>query len=46
MQVKTVTIPTLEQPTADRLSPLLSGLPLELKDKMVAFIQGCFQVPL
>ena len=45
-QVKTVTIPTLEEPSLERLSPLLSGLALELKTKMVHFIQGCFQVRL
>lgn len=43
-KVKKVTIPTLQEPSASTLSPLLSGLPLELKDKMVNFIRGCFQV--
>ena len=42
-KVKKVTIPTLNQPDASSLSPLLGGLPLELKDKMVNFIVGCFQ---
>lgn len=45
-KVKKVTIPTLQEPSASTLSPLLSGLPLELKDKMVNFIRGCFQVRL
>lgn len=43
-KVKKVTIPTLATPDAASLSPLLGGLPLELKDKMVHFIGGCFQV--
>jgi len=44
-KVKKITIPTNKQPNADSLSPLLGGLPLELKDKMVNFIGGCFQAP-
>ena len=43
-KVKKVTIPTLLEPSTSTLSPLLSGLPLELKDRMVNFIRGCFQV--
>lgn len=43
-KVKKITIPTLKEPSTSNLSPLLSGLPLELKEKMVHFIRGCFQV--
>ena len=43
-QVKTVTIPTLEEPNADSLAALLASLPLELRRSMAAFICACFQV--
>ena len=45
-KVKKVTVLTLKDPSPSILSPLLAGLPLELKDKMTSFIQGCFQVRL
>lgn len=43
-KVKTVSIPTLKTASPEALAPLLSTLPLELKDKMAAFICGCHQV--
>ena len=43
-KVKKVTIPTFEEANGALLSPLLVNLPLELREKLVAFIQGCFKV--
>lgn len=43
-KVKQITIPTFEEASQDALSPLLSGIPLELREKLTAFIQGCFKV--
>ena len=39
-----VTIPTLGEASAEALAPLLGGLPLELRPKMEAFIQGVYAV--
>lgn len=44
VQVKQVTLPTGEEPTTDRLAPLLSTLPIELRPDMERFIQGAFAV--
>lgn len=43
-KVKHVTIPTGEDPTTDRLVPLLATLPIELRPSMEQFIQGAFAV--
>ena len=39
-----VTVPTLGEASAEALAPLLGGLPLELRAKMEAFIQGVYAV--
>jgi len=44
-RVRSVTIPTGENPpTSERLAPLLSTLPVELRDGMERFIGACFEV--
>lgn len=42
--MRTVSIPTGVEPSSERLAPLLSTLPLELRPDMEAFIRGAFQV--
>ena len=42
--MRTVSIPTGAEPSSERLAPLLSTLPLELRPDMEAFIRGAFQV--
>lgn len=42
--VRSITIPTGELPTSDRLAPLISTLPIELRDNMEKFIQGVYDV--
>jgi ATP citrate (pro-S)-lyase len=44
VQVRTVHLPTGAQPTSDRLAPLLSTLPLELRGDMEAFVAATFAV--
>ena len=44
MQVKGVTVATGEEPSGAKLAPLLSTLPIELRDSMEQFIQGAFAV--
>ncbi|KAK9817084.1 hypothetical protein WJX72_009285 [[Myrmecia] bisecta] len=43
-KVKHLTLATLEELSSDKLAPLLSGLPLELRPKMEHFIKSCLQV--
>lgn len=43
-KVRTVSVPTGGEPSSERLAPLLSTLPLELRPDMEAFIRGAFQV--
>lgn len=43
-KVRTVSIPTGAEPSSERLAPLLSTLPLELRPDMETFIRGAFQV--
>lgn len=43
-KVKQILLPPLAETSPDRLAPLLTTLPLELRAKMESFIAGCFQV--
>lgn len=43
-KVKKVTIPTSQEASGDLLSPLFGEVALELREKLIAFIQGCFKV--
>ena len=43
-KVKRVTLGTEQPASSGALAPLLSTLPLELRAKMEAFIQACYEV--
>uniref|UniRef100_A0A383VJY3 ATP citrate synthase n=1 Tax=Tetradesmus obliquus TaxID=3088 RepID=A0A383VJY3_TETOB len=43
-KVKTITIPTAQSITGDVLAPLVSGLPLELRPTIEAFLANCLAV--
>ena len=43
-KVKRVTLDTEQPASSDALAPLLSTLPLELRAKMEAFVQACYEV--
>ena len=43
-KVKTVTLPTGAAASPAALAPLTSGLPLELRPAMEAFLQACYEV--
>ena len=43
-KVKTVTLPTSAAASPAALAPLTSGLPLELRPAMEAFLQACYEV--
>ena len=45
-KVRLVTVLTGQQLTGGVLAPLIAGLPLEIRNRMEAFISACFQVPL
>lgn len=42
-KVKKITLATEEPASTESLAPLLSGLPLELRQDMENFIQACFK---
>jgi ATP citrate (pro-S)-lyase len=43
-KVKTVHVTAFDEVDSNTLAPLVSGLPLELRKKMVNFIRGCYEV--
>lgn len=43
-RVKTITLPTGDLPTSERLAPLLCTLPVEIRPGMERFISACFEV--